>query len=67
MGNLFRKKAQVASLVSLALLTQCCCCILPVGWQVSRDTPGAQKAIQQIEEVFSINLDAVETFIVSAK
>lgn len=65
--KIFRSKFRVVSLVSLALLSQCCCCILPVGWQVSRDAPAAQRTIQQIEDTFSVNLDAVESFLLTAK
>lgn len=60
MHPLFRKKNRVAALVSVALLAQCCCCILPVGWQVQRESPTVQSMIERVEQTFHIELDSIQ-------
>lgn len=37
MHPLLKSKPRLAVLFSMVFLLQCCCCILPVRWQVDRD------------------------------
>ena len=67
MHPLFRKKSRVAALVSVALLAQCCCCILPVGWQVQQESPSFQTMIEKVERTFQIDLGAIEQISQSEK
>lgn len=55
MFPVFRKKSRVIALLSLVFLAQCCCCILPIGWQVNQTSP----AVQQITELFRAGLMAL--------
>lgn len=43
---------RVASLVSLVFLAQCCCCILPVGWEVRQNFPVVQQFLEQVEILY---------------
>jgi hypothetical protein len=56
MHPLFRKKSRILSLVSLVLLAQCCCCFLPIRWQIEREPAGVQALVQQIETRFQVEL-----------
>jgi hypothetical protein len=50
MTPLFRKKIRWLTLVSLVLVTQCCCCILPLRWQVQQQQPAIRQEILRIEQ-----------------
>ena len=50
---LFRSKFRVLTLISVVFVAQCCCCFLPVGYQVQRDAPQSQ----QVMDTLSYNLE----------
>jgi hypothetical protein len=55
MHPIFQKRSRVFALVSLMLLAQCCCCILPIGWRVEQTSP----AVQQVLNLFQAGLMAI--------
>jgi hypothetical protein len=61
MHPLFRSKFRVITLASVALMAQCCCCILPVGWQVREETPAVQALIDRVEETLQVDLSVFDT------
>ena len=67
MHPIFKKKSRLMSLVSLTLLAQCCCCILPIGWQVNRSPNNVQAAIERIEHTLNIDLEQVRASILFEK
>lgn len=55
MFSVFHKKARVYTLLSLVFVAQCCCCIIPVGWQVWETSP----SVQRILELFQAGIMAL--------
>jgi hypothetical protein len=51
MASLFRKKIRVLALASLLFMTQCCCCILPVSWQVQQPSPAIRSVVDRLERL----------------
>ena len=49
MKSLFKSKLRVGALFSMLFLTQCCCCILPVYYQVERENQTVQQVIERFE------------------
>lgn len=58
MIQIFRKKSRVFALLSLGFLAQCCCCILPIGWQVNQGSPAAQQ-VQYLLDLLQSGLMAL--------
>ena len=52
MHPLFRKKSRLIALVSLTFLAQCCCCIVPLRWEVERNAPVVQQVLERISTGF---------------
>jgi hypothetical protein len=40
-----RRKARAIALGGILIVTQCCCCILPIRWQVDRGVPGVNASV----------------------
>ena len=49
MQSFLKSKARVYALVAVTILMQCCCCILPVGFQMQKDNPALRQAVERIE------------------
>lgn len=64
MQSLIKSRARLYTMIGVLLFTQCCCCILPVGWQIYRDQPAVQQTVERIEQTIS-GLPAISTWIAS--
>jgi len=49
MNPKMRKGFRFIPLLSMAILLQCCCCFLPIGYRAALDAPTTQPIIQQVE------------------
>ena len=46
---ILRNKPRLALVLSVIILLQFCCCILPLGWQVQRNSPIVQQILQSAQ------------------
>lgn len=58
-----KKSIRTFSVVSLLFLAQCCCCILPVGYQIQgQRSPAVQQFIRQVETFYQDVTASLEGF-----
>lgn len=53
MRKLINTKARMYTALGVLIFTQCCCCFIPVGWQIYRDQPAVRQTAERIEAVWS--------------
>ena len=63
MNSKMKKSFRVASIVSLAFLAQCCCCILPVGYQAGQNFPVVQQFSERMESIYQDVSASLEGFV----
>lgn len=62
MQSFLKSKARVYALLGVTIVMQCCCCILPVGYQMQKDNPAFRQAVERIEARLS-DLPAVSAWL----
>ena len=52
-SKMMKKSFRASAVVSLMFLAQCCCCILPVGYQVQQgEAPNVRRIVERIETFY---------------
>jgi hypothetical protein len=49
MQSFFKSKARLYTVLGVLIFQQCCCCILPIGWQVQKENPAVRQIIERVE------------------
>ena len=62
MQSKMKKSFRAVTIVSLAFLAQCCCCILPVGYQAQQNSPAVQQISERIETLYEDLTASLEGF-----